>query len=223
MGKKSIALKRSKNPIVLFFRLIIRQAMGALGMLKELPHNFAREVFLVYPKFSILVLTFMITYILFSRNKFLVFSDILVSWGYLGVFLNGILFTYSFTAAPSTGVFLLLAKTQNPYMASLLGGFGALIGDLLIFRLIRVSFADEIKKLQNERIFSGINHHTPQAIKAYALPVVAALIIASPLPDEIGVSMLAASPIVSTRLFSLISFVLNTFGILLILKIGTLI
>ena len=223
MGKKSIVLKRSKNPIVRFFRLIIGQAMGVLGMLKELQHNFAREVFLVYPKFSILILTFMVTYILFSRYKFGVLDDILLSFGHFGTFLTGILFAFSFTAAPSTAVFLLLAKTESIYLASLIGGLGALIGDLFIFKLIRVSFADEIRKLQNERIFSGINHHTPRVMKAYIVPVIAALIIASPLPDEIGVSMLAASPIVSTRLFSIISLVLNTLGIFVILKIGVLI
>lgn len=223
MEKRDIALKRTKNPATHLFRLIVRQSMSVLGTLKELPHNIAREVFLVYPKFSILVLTFMITYILFSRYKFGAFGDILVSLGYFGTFLNGVLFAYSFTAAPSTAVFLLLSKTESIYLASLIGGLGALIGDLFIFKLIRISFADEIRKLQNEKIFSGINHHTPQAIKVYVVPVIAALIIASPLPDEIGVSMLAAYPAISARLFSLISLVLNTLGIFMVLKIGTLI
>lgn len=218
-----MALTRSKNPIAGIFRLAIRWATGIILMLKGLPHNFAHRIFVVYPKFTILILTFLITYILFSRYKFFALSNILVSLGYFGTFLTGILFAYSFTAAPSTAVFLILAKTENIYLAGVIGGIGALLGDLLIFKLVRMSFADEIKKLHDEKFFAGISHRTPKAIKTYLVPVVAALIIASPLPDEIGVSMLAAYPLISTRLFSVISFVLNTLGIFMVLKIGTLI
>ena len=50
--------------------------------------------------------------------------------------------------------------------------------------------------------------------------MVAGFIIASPLPDEIGVTMIAASKSISAKVFSVISYVLNTAGIFVILMIG---
>ncbi|PIU22301.1 MAG: hypothetical protein COT14_01790, partial [Candidatus Diapherotrites archaeon CG08_land_8_20_14_0_20_30_16] len=48
----------------------------------------------------------------------------------------------------------------------------------------------------------------------------AGLIIASPLPDELGITILAMSRNISEFSFVLISYVLNTFGIFVILGIG---
>ncbi|MDP3765383.1 MAG: hypothetical protein Q8R04_02625, partial [Nanoarchaeota archaeon] len=141
--------------------------------------------------------------------------------GYFGTFLAGMLFTYGFTAAPATAILLILAKEQNIILAGLIGGFGALIGDLIIFRFIRDSFADEFKKLSKEKFVQNINNKTPSLLKKYFAPVIAGFIIASPLPDVLGVSLLAASRTISMRMFSVISYLLNTAGIFIILGIGS--
>ena len=140
--------------------------------------------------------------------------------GYFGTFLAGILFAYGFTAAPATTILLILAKEQNIFLAGFIGGFGALIGDLIIFNFIRYSLADEIKRLSKERIVLYVNHKTPNLFKKYLIPVIAGFVIASPLPDEIGVSLLAASRTISIKIFSVISYLLNTVGIFVILFIG---
>ena len=98
-----------------------------------------------------------------------------------------------------------------------------MVGDLIIFNFVRYSLDDEIKKLSKEKIVSYINHKTPNLFKKYLIPVIAGFIIASPLPDEIGVSLLAASMTISTKIFSIISYVLNTAGIFVILIIGNII
>lgn len=176
-----------------------------------------------YPKFFLLILTFIIAYIIFSGRNFSPFHNILLSLGYAGTFLTGIFFSYGFTAAPATAILLILAKEQNILLAGFIGGFGALVGDLLIFKFIRHSFSDEIKKLSKERAFNNINSKIPRSIKKYLIPVLAGFIIASPLPDEIGVSLLATSTTISRRVFSIMSYLLNTAGIFAILIIGNLI
>ena len=173
-----------------------------------------------YPKFLLLFITFLIAYLLFSGRTNPKFHVFIVSLGFLGTFLTGILFVYGFTAAPATAIFLILAKEQNILLAGMIGGLGALLGDLFIFNFIRHSFKDEIKKLYREKIIVYTNHKTPSFLKRYLLPVVAGFIIASPLPDEIGVTMLAASKSISAKVFSVISYVLNTAGIFVILMIG---
>ncbi|MBI2659832.1 hypothetical protein HYX07_01595 [Candidatus Woesearchaeota archaeon] len=184
------------------------------------PVKFARVYMSRYPKFLLLFITFVIAYLLFSSREFGPFQDFIVGLGYAGTFVTGILFVYGFTAAPATAIFLILAQHQNIYLASAIGGIGALVGDLFIFSFIRQSFADEIAKLSRERIVHYFNNKLPGMIKKYTLPVVAGFIIASPLPDEIGVTMLAASKIISMKIFSIMSYLLNTIGILAIYYIG---
>lgn len=187
------------------------------------PVTFARMYLSKYPKFLLLFITFMFAYLLFSSRDYGPFQNFIVGLGYSGTFAAGVLFTYGFTSAPATAIFLILAQHQNIYLASIIGGLGALIGDLLIFSFIRQSFADEIRKLSKEKVVRYFNGKLPNTIKGYFLPAVAGFIIASPLPDEVGVTMLAASKIISTKVFSIISYSLNTAGIFLIYYLGSLI
>ena len=113
---------------------------------------------------------------------------------------------------------------ENPTVVfGLIGGLGALVGDLFIFNFLRHSFADEISKFRKEKIVLYINRKVPNLFKKYLVPVFAGFIIASPLPDEIGVALLAASRTISTKIFSLLSYALNTAGIFVILVIGNMI
>ncbi len=190
-----------------------------LHHLRRLPINYMHK----YPKFLLLFITFLIAYLLFYSRDYVPFQDFITGLGYSGTFVAGILFVYGFTAAPATAIFLILAQQQNIYFASLIGGLGALIGDLFIFSFIKYSFADEIKKLSKERIVKYFNGRLPGFLKENLLPVAAGFIIASPLPDEIGVTLLAASRNISIEIFSVISYVLNTAGIFVILIVGNII
>ncbi len=176
---------------------------------------------LKYPKLLFLIFTFVIAYLIFTEKDFSPFHNFLFSLGYFGTFLAGVFFTYGFTAAPATAILLILAGEQNILLAGFIAGFGALIGDLIIFKFIRYSFADEIEKLSREKTIAHFNNKIPNLFKKYFVPVLAGFIIASPLPDEIGVSLLAASKSISTNLFSVLSYVLNTTGIFIILLIGS--
>jgi len=176
-----------------------------------------------YPKFLLLILTFMLAYLLLGNGDILQLNAILSSLGYFGTFLAGVFYAYGFTAAPATAFLLLLAKQQNIILAGLIGGAGALAGDILIFHFIKHSFADEIERLSKEKLTLYLGNKTPGIIKRYLLPVLSIFIIASPLPDEIGVSLLAVSGSIRARTFTVISYVLNTAGIFIILSIGSVI
>ncbi|MEK6892248.1 MAG: hypothetical protein AABX25_03625 [Nanoarchaeota archaeon] len=174
-----------------------------------------------YPKFLLLFITIIIAYIMFYGKTYPPLQNFLSSAGYLGTFISGIFFVYGFTAAPATVILLVLAKEQNIWVAGLIGGLGALIGDLIIFKFLRVSFADEVSRLMHEKLISKVNKKVPNIFKKYLIPVFAGFIIASPLPDEIGVALLAINQNISMKIFTIISYVLNTIGIYVILLIGT--
>ena len=133
---------------------------------------------------------------------------------------------YGFTAAPATSVLLIIAKEQNIFLSALIAGLGALVGDLILFKFIKYSFsfAEEIKEIKHEKVYvylSGkINGKMPSLFKKYLAVVFAGFLIASPLPDEVGVSLLAFSNKISTKIFSVLAYSLNTIGIFVVLLIG---
>ncbi len=173
-----------------------------------------------YPKLMLLLLTFVAAYFLFKGREFPAFHGALLSLGYFGTFLAGFLFTYGFTAAPAIAVLLILAKGQNIVLSGIIGGAGALLGDWIIFNFIRSSFSSEFRKLSRERVIRYATGKVPRILKRYLIPVLAGFIIASPLPDELGVFLLASSRNISPRIFSVISYIFNTFGIFIILLVG---
>ena len=142
---------------------------------------------------------------------------------YLGIFLAGTLFSFGFTTPISMG-FLINVEVESIILAALLGGFGAMLADLTIFKVIRFSFMDEIKKLEKtkaiKRIEEIVENNRYIRIKHYLLYVFSGLIIASPLPDEIGVSILAGLTHIKPFKLALISFCCNTLGIFIIIYLG---
>lgn len=139
-------------------------------------------------------------------NFFSVFLAEFGRMGYLGVFLSGIFFVLSFTAALAGLVLIKFSATMPMILVSLIAGLGGAAGDLLIFGLVRNGFKAEAKKAYRRSFFLR-----------WLLPIVGALIIASPLPDEIGVTLMGITNIKPKR-FMLVSFLLNSLGIFLLLK-----
>src|SRR3990167_3085545 len=77
---------------------------------------------------------------------------------FIGSFIAGILFVSVFTVAPATIALGEIAQSNSVIAVAFIGGLGALIGDLLIFRFVkdRVSqhFSYLIKVSKSERFFS---------------------------------------------------------------------
>lgn len=136
-------------------------------------------------------------------------------WGYFGAFVVGIFFVSTFTVAPSILVIYYLAQTLNPWEVAIFAGLGAVIGDLVIFNFIRDGFFDEIKPLFNifKRPLMARLFNSPYF--AWLVPIVGAVIIASPFPDELGISLMGLSKIKKWQ-FLIVAFFLNASGLLII-------
>lgn len=166
------------------------------------------------------MIIYFMTYLLFRARNELPFHEGIISLGYFGLFISGIFWVFGFTAAPATLILYLLASQNNILLSGLIAGLGALTGDFIIFKFIRIEFSDEIKKLSKEKILSRLSNFIPKTIKKYLMIVLSCFIIASPLPDEVGVTMLAALTKISNKSFVIISYTLNTVGILVVLFLG---
>ncbi len=124
----------------------------------------------------------------------------------------GAFFSSIFTTFPAIVALGELARTGPLLATALLGGLGALLADLLMFRFFR----DEVSKVLADLFYARENRlarlaHEPSL--RWLMPFLGALIIASPLPDELGIFVLGLSRM-PTMLFIPLSFTMNFLGIL---------
>ena len=163
--------------------------------------------------------------IVFSLSKYEPFHNFLLQfgqWGYLGAFLGGMLFVSTFTVATGALILLVLAERLSPIEIGLVAGAGAVLGDLLIFRVVKDNLTKELREIYNN--FGG-KHLTAVFNTKYfswVFPVFGAIVIASPLPDELGVSLMGISRM-KTYQFLFLSFILNAVGIFLVVSASTII
>lgn len=178
---------------------------------------------LKYPKLFLLVACFLSAYVLFEHGFFHTLAESLNKHGYNSAFLGGLLFSFGFTTPFGIAIFVEIASHVDPLIAAVIAGCGALLSDYVIFSLMRFSvFHDELHLLKSSRIisfFTSLFHHErlSERFRRTLLWSCAGLIIASPLPDELGVMLVSSIESVRTREFSLLCFLLNTIGIFLIL------
>jgi uncharacterized membrane protein YdjX (TVP38/TMEM64 family) len=134
--------------------------------------------------------------------------------------LAGILFTSLFTSAIGVASFVVLGQDgYNPFLIAVLGGVGAVIGDTLIFRILKDNILEDIQYITQKYNKGRIRKLLRSKSIYWIMPFLAMIIIASPLPDELGIALLAASKI-RMKYFFLISFILNFIGILFVVLIG---
>ncbi len=175
-----------------------------------------------YPKLTLVGLIILASYFIFSNPAVKTFVSGLNSIGYFGAFIGGLLYTYGFTGPIAAGFFIDL-ELGNIWFGGLLGGFGALLSDLLIFNVTKFELMDEFTLLKKTRLISrtskSIEKIFGETIRRYLAYLLAAVFIASPLPDEAGVIMIAGLTKINRYVFLLTSFFCNTAGILVLMSL----
>lgn len=180
---------------------------------------------LAYPRLIGLGMCMGVAYVLYQIGMFEWLDGRLHGFGYPGAFAAGLLFSYGFTTPFAIAAFVAMAHEVNPFIAAPLAGVGAFLSDLVIFELLRVSFfGNELERLRHTSIVGrihGLLHHDtmPERLRRYSLWALTAIVIASPLPDEIGVAMLSSTTKVGGRTFGIICVTMNTLGILAIMLV----
>lgn len=183
-------------------------------------HKAKRLFAFKYPKLILLIILIILAFLLFRHplisNAILGLNNL----NYLGFFIAGILLPFGFSAPFAIGFFI-IAQPESFLLAILIGGTGAMCGDMLIFRIIKFSFMNEFGELEKTKVIRAIEniikHNKHVLIRHYLLYVFAGILIATPLPDEIGVSMLAGLTTVNPKKLAIISFFLHSLAIFLIL------
>jgi hypothetical protein len=144
-----------------------------------------------------------------------VFITSLDSLSWLGVFIAGTFFTSVFTTAPAMVVLGTFAHTTPLPLLVVIGGIGATIGDYIIFHFVKDRMGADLTYLLSAAKGKRLKVIFETHLFKFFVPLLGALIIASPLPDEMGIAMLGLSRM-NDRIFLPISFLSNALGILII-------
>jgi membrane protein DedA with SNARE-associated domain len=147
-----------------------------------------------------------------SRLGFIDWIVNLVGNAVVSSFLAGIFFTSVFSIAPSA---VALSHIQGSvYVISFWGALGALCGDLILFYFIRDRFAEHLLRSFRPSFTRHILNSFHLGFMKWLAPIIGALIIASPLPDELALTLLGISKTKITILIP-IAFIMNFIGIYL--------
>lgn len=184
-----------------------------------------------YRNLLLLALGLVLAYYMIKNTQIISFIGSLGNFGYPAAFLLGMLFTYAFTAVPATVAIFSLGEVLNPILIALIGAVGSVIGNYIIFKLVRDRLLKEINMLSKEvktltkpvsalffweelriRIWRAVSR---SKVWQVLVPVFAGFILASPIPDEVGVAIFGAIKF-NPEKFMVVSYILHFIGILII-------
>lgn len=193
---------------------------------KHAPKAFqkSKKIFTIkYPKLILFCLSILIAYYLFSNPLIQNIISKIGALNYLGSFISGILISFGFSAPFAVGYFI-TSHTENIFLLAIAGGLGATIGDQFIFKIIKFSFMNEFARIKKINLMKKIRkivyNNKSLLVKHYLIYTFAGILIATPLPDEIGVSMLAGLTTINAKKLAILSFILHTIFIFLMLYLG---
>jgi hypothetical protein len=176
-----------------------------------------------YPKLILLAISIFVGYLIYT-DYYEYVVIILENTGYIGTFLAGMFFVYGFTAGPAAAVLLISPNVQNFWLAGIAATAGSILGNLIVFKALKISLENEMEHLAHNKFFKWINsrikRHTPFFIRKYIFPALAGFISATPLPDEFVIALVSNSKDISFRVFSAFAFFFSFFGIFVLLWIG---
>lgn len=168
-----------------------------------------KDLFII--SFSIIVAV-----ILIKSDAVIILINSTQEYQILASFIAGIFYTSIFTVAPASAAIIEMAQKINPLLIALVGGFGALLGDYIIFRYIKDNLSGYIatiaRKIRRESILES-------KIFSFSFALIGAVIVAAPLPDEIGLALMGITKM-RTLYFVPISYLLNSIGIFVLALVG---
>jgi|SRR3989344_7912863 len=139
----------------------------------------------------------------------------IAQFGIIGSFIEGFFFTSMLTTAPAIVAIYESAAFVPAWELALVGGIGAVCGDLLVFRFVQSRLVEHILRAALHERLMKIGTRIAAGPLWWLGPLFGALVIASPLPDEIGLLMMGLSSIRLVQFVPLV-FIANAGGIYLI-------
>lgn len=136
-----------------------------------------------------------------------------------GSFVSGMFYTSLLTSTPAAVALVGLGAQVAAWKIAVIGALGVVCGDVLIFRFIRSTVVQDITRAMCSARVRRLGTTLSKGSFRWIVPVVGGLVLASPLPDELGLLMLGASKISQHYLFPIV-YVINVAGIFFLVTAG---
>lgn len=176
-----------------------------------------------YPFITGFFASVIIAIMLYATGILHVLTQSLGSFEYIGSVFAGMAYAFTFTTAAAAFLFVELGETSGAFTAILFGGIGAMIGDLFFYWLLNNGVKKEVKAffvaMVPIRRLKRMEQFTKRRIFAWTIPFLASLLIASPLPDELGITLFSLINF-KPKYLAAVSFLLNTGGIAALVFLG---
>ncbi len=132
----------------------------------------------------------------------------------ISIFVSGMFFTSIFTTAPAVVALAEISLHIDSLLAlAFFGGLGAMVVDVILFEFVKNNFSEHIMaNIKKKRLRHKLQHIFSSKLFRVFSFVIGGLIIASPLPDELGISLMGLSK-TRVSLFMILSFIFNFIGI----------
>jgi hypothetical protein len=140
----------------------------------------------------------------------------------LVAFIAGIFFTSMFTIAAAVAVFVKIGNPENIWAISLIGALGAACGDMLLFLFIRDAIIEDLKTVIKTSSYKKLIFYFHGGFLRWLGPLLGAFIIATPLPDELGLALMGMSKVRAIYMIP-VTFTMNFFGIWAVMSLTTLV
>lgn len=164
---------------------------------------------------GIISLSFGVTYWLITSGTLQEIVNVARGLRFIEEFVGGVLFTSAFTTVPAVVLLGEIARTNSIWFTAFVGALGALFGDLVLFTFVKDRFSEDLLALIGKKGKDWFRHIIKTKLFRRFSPLIAAIIIGSPFPDELAVVMLGFAK-TRTPLFILFSFASNFLGILIV-------
>lgn len=174
-----------------------------------------------YPHISFVVFSYIFAVFLFLVLGSAFFHSLVLPFGIGGLFVAGMMYSYSFTIGIAALLLPAFLDQFTPVMIALVGGLGGTFSDVVLFKLFKGNLKKELKRLGATSFFKSIGR-LPLMRARWFRDILGALVIISPLPDEVGIAIMASAHL-SENAFRVISFVCNVIGIYLLVSAASVI
>lgn len=166
-------------------------------------------------KTAIFTLSMSIAWWLIKSGHLNALIEVILPLKFISAIVAGLFYTSFLTSPISVAMLVVLAKDNNPASIALLAGIGGVLGDLIIVKFFRQELSSDLALVSHQMHLQKITRLLQKFRLEFIIPLLGAMIIASPFPDELGLMMLGASKL-KYREIVLLTYILNTAGILLI-------
>ncbi len=140
-------------------------------------------------------------------------------WAIVSSLIAGAFFTSIFSIAPAAIGLMAISETSSPLLVATFGAIGAMTVDIIIASFVRKDLSQDfesIKRFSLKWHFISLFHFGFLKWLAFGLGLV---VIASPLPDELGLFFIGISK-VKAKYLPLLFFIANFAGIYALISIS---